>query len=284
MEIKKMMVVGCGQMGHGIAQVGATGGVDVYMLDVSDELVQKGIGMIKNSLARSAQKGKITEEEEKAIGGRLIPIKSYDEARDVDLVIEAVIEDVNVKKKVAEDLDAIMPENVILATTTSALPITEIMSVTKKPERTIGTHFHHPPAVMKLVELVRGYSTSEETVETMVNFLTKMGKIPVPCKDYPGFVTSRVGIIMMNEAINCLAEGVSSPENIDKACVAGFNWPMGPIALVDLVGLETALYVLDDLTQKLGPRFMPSPLLRQMVSAGHFGVKTGKGFYDYSKK
>jgi len=284
MEIKKMMVVGCGQMGYGIAQVCATGGTDVYMYDISDEIVKKAIETIKKSVGTLVQKGKIKEDEAKAIERHLIPIKNYDEAKDVDFVIEAAVEDINVKKKIFKELDAMMPENVILASCSSALPITEITSGTKKPQRTIGTHFHHPPVIMKLVEVVIGYLTSQETVETVINFLTKVGKTPVPCKDYPGFVTSRVGIIMINESIKCLAEGVSTAENIDKACVAGFNWPMGPLKLADLIGLDTCLYVLDDLAKKLGPGFLPSPLLRQMVLAGHLGVKTGKGFFDYSKK
>jgi 3-hydroxybutyryl-CoA dehydrogenase len=284
MEIKKMMVVGCGQMGHGIAQVCAIGGVDVYMCDVSEEIVKKAIEAIKKSLTSLVQKGKIKEDEAKVIERRLIPIKSYGEAKDVNLVIEAAVEDINVKKKIFKELDAMMPEDVILTSCSSALPITEITSGTKKPGRTIGTHFHHPPAIMKLVEVIVGYLTTQETVETVINFLTKVGKTPVPCKDYPGFVTSRVGIIMINEAINCLAEGVSITEDVDRACVAGFNWPMGPLKLADLIGLDTCLYVLDDLAQKLGPRFLPSPLLRQMVLAGHLGVKTGKGFFDYSKK
>lgn len=284
MEIKKVMVVGCGQMGHGIAQVCAVGGVDVYMYDISEEIIKKAVETIKKSVASLVQKGKIKEDEAKGIERHLIPIKSYGEAKDVDLVIEAAVEDINVKKKIFKELDVVIPEYVILASCSSALPITEITSGTKRPERTIGTHFHHPPAVMKLVEVVIGYLTSEETVGTVVNFLNKVGKTPVPCKDYPGFVTSRVGIIMINEAINCLAEGVSTIEDLDRACVAGFNWPMGPLKLADLIGLDTCLYVLDDLTQKLGPRFLPSPLLRQMVLAGHLGVKTGKGFFDYSKK
>jgi 3-hydroxybutyryl-CoA dehydrogenase len=284
MEIKKMMVVGCGQMGHGIAQVCAIGGVDVYMCDVSEEIVKKAIEAIKKSVTSLVQKGKIKEDEAKVIERRLIPIKSYGEAKDVNLVIEAAVEDINVKKKIFKELDAMMPEDVILTSCSSALPITEITSGTKKPGRTIGTHFHHPPAIMKLVEVIVGYLTSQGTVETVINFLTKVGKTPVPCKDYPGFVTSRVGIIMINEAINCLAEGVSITEDVDRACVAGFNWPMGPLKLADLIGLDTCLYVLDDLAQKLGPRFLPSPLLRQMVLAGHLGVKTGKGFFDYSKK
>lgn len=284
MEIKTMMVIGCGQMGHGIAQVCATGGANVYMYDVSEEAIAKGIDAVKKSVGKFARKGKLTEDEAKAIEARLKPVKDYEHAKDVDLVIEAVVEDVEVKKKIFQELDAVMPENVILASCTSALPITEIMSKTRNTHRTVGTHFHHPPAIMRLVEVVKGYMTSDETVEAVIKFLSKVGKLPVPCKDYPGFVTSRVGIIMVNEGINCLAGGVSTAENIDKACAAGFNWPMGPLKLADLIGLDTCLYVLDDLAQKLGPAFIPSPLLRQMVSAGHLGVKTGRGFFDYAQK
>jgi 3-hydroxybutyryl-CoA dehydrogenase len=284
MAIKKMMVVGCGQMGQGIAQVCATGGVAVYMFDVVEDAIKNGIGAINKSVVKLAQKGKISEDDAKAIAKRLIPVSSYQDAKDVDLVIEAVIEDVEVKKKVFEELDAIMPENVILASCTSALPITEIMSKTKKPERTIGTHFHNPPVLMRLVEVAKGYLTSAETVKAVIDFLNSVGKTPVPCKDYPGFVSSRVGIIMVNEGINCLEQGVSSAEDIDKACVAGFNWPVGPLKLADLIGLDTCLYVLEDLAEKLGSAFRPSPLLRQMVSAGHLGMKTGKGFFDYTKK
>lgn len=284
MAIKKMMVVGCGQMGQGIAQVCATGGADVYMFDVVEDAVQNGVAAIKKSVGKLVQKGKMSADDAQAIEKRLIPVSSYQEAKDVGLIIEAVVEDIDVKKKVFKELDAIMPENVILASCTSALPITEIMSQTKKPARTIGTHFHNPPVIMKLVEVAQGYLTSEETVKTVIDFLNSVGKTPVACKDYPGFVTSRVGIIMVNEGINCLEQGVSSAEDIDKACVAGFNWPVGPLKLADLIGLDTCLYVLEDLAEKLGSGFRPSPLLRQMVSAGHLGMKTGKGFFDYTKK
>lgn len=285
MEVRKMMVVGCGQMGHGIAQVCATGGTYVYMYDVVEAAAEKGIDAIKKSVGKFVQKGKLTEGRAKAIEECISPIRSFeDAAQDVDLVIEAVVEDISVKKKIFEQLDRVMPEEVILASCTSALPITEIMSNTKKTHRTVGTHFHHPPVLMRLVEVVQGYMTSDNTVETVINFLSKMGKLPVPCKDYPGFVTSRVGIIMVNEGINCLAAGVSTAENIDTACAAGFNWPMGPLKLADLIGLDTCLHVLDDLAHKLGPAFIPSPLLRQMVSAGQLGVKTGKGFFDYAQK
>jgi|TARA_B100000315_G_scaffold248244_1_gene277905 3-hydroxybutyryl-CoA dehydrogenase len=283
-DIEKVLIVGAGQMGHGIAQVCVTGGAEVKLYDASEEAAGRGHDKILAALARGVEKGRLTDAEMKEIAGRLSLVKSYEEALDVDMVIEAAPENVEIKRKIATDLDALMPENVILATTTSALPITDVMNQTKHPERTIGTHFHHPPVVMKLVEVVNGFSTSPETTKTMIEFLAAVGKAPVPCKDYPGFVSSRVGIIMINEGIHTLADGVSSPEDIDAACRYGFNWPMGPLELSDLIGLETILMILDDLTFKLGDRFRPSPLLRQMVSAGHLGVKVGKGFYDHSKK
>ncbi len=284
MGIEKMMVIGCGQMGHGIAQVCASGGAEVYMYDISEEAIQKGIDAIKKSVTKFAKKGKMTQEQASAVEGRLKATTRYEDAMDVDLVIEAVVEDLDLKRDIFEELDSVMPENVILSSCTSALPITDIMSKTKKTHRTLGTHFHHPPVLMKLVEVAKGYKTDDKVVESVITFLAKVGKIPVPCLDSPGFVTSRVGIIMVREGIRCLAEGVSTAENIDKACVAGYNWPMGPLTLADLIGLDTCLYVLDDLATRLGPEFLPPPLLRQMVSAGDLGVKTGKGFFDYTGK
>lgn len=284
MEIKKVLVVGCGQMGHGIAQVCATGGAQVYMYDASREAAERGLGKIKASLARAVQKGALEGAKASAIEGRLSIVNSYEEAAGVDMCIEAAIENIDVKRKIATDLDAIMGENVILATTTSALPITDVTNKTKHPERTIGTHFHHPPVVMRLVEIVAGFYTKPEVSKAVISFLAGAGKVPVPCKDFPGFVSSRVGIQMINEGIHTLYEGVSSKEDIDAACEHGFNWPMGPLRLADLIGLETILMILDDLTFKMGPRFMPSPLLRQMVAAGRLGQKVGKGFYDYSGK
>ncbi|MDT3683750.1 MAG: 3-hydroxyacyl-CoA dehydrogenase family protein [Pseudorhodoplanes sp.] len=284
MEINKVLVVGCGQMGHGIAQVCATGGAQVYMYDVSRPAAERGLAKIKESLARSVQKGKLEAAKAADIEARLALVDSYDAAAGVDMCVEAAIENIDVKRKIATELDAIMGENVILATTTSALPITEVTNKTKHPERTIGTHFHHPPVVMRLVEIVNGYYTSPEVTETVIKFLAKAGKVPVPCKDYPGFVSSRVGIQMINEGIHALYEGVSKPEDIDAACEHGFNWPMGPLRLADLIGLETILMILEDMTAKMGSRFMPSPLLRQMVAAGRLGQKVGKGFYTYAEK
>ncbi|MBI4968979.1 MAG: 3-hydroxybutyryl-CoA dehydrogenase [Rhodospirillales bacterium] len=284
MNIKKVLVVGCGQMGHGIAQVCATGGAQVFMYDVSKANAERGLAKIKDSLTRSVEKGKLDAAKAKAIGDRLSLVDSYEAAQGVDLCIEAAIENIDVKRKIATDLDAIMAPNVILATTTSALPITEVTNKTKHPERTIGTHFHHPPVVMRLVEIVNGYYTKPEVTKAVIEFLAGAGKVPVPCKDYPGFVSSRIGIQMINEGIHTLYEGVSSPENIDAACEHGFNWPMGPLRLADLIGLETILVILDDLAAKMGPRFLPSPLLRQMVAAGRLGQKAGKGFYEYASK
>ncbi len=284
MDVKKMMVIGCGQMGAGIAQVCAMGGSEVLMYDLDENAQQKGRDAILKSVAKFASKGKISEDDAKAIEGRLKLIKSYDEAKDVDLVIEAAVENVAIKQKIFKELDEVMPENVILASCTSALPSTEIMNQTKHTHRTIGTHFHNPPVLMKLVEVAKGRRTSDETVVETIKYLTSVGKLPVPCMDYPGFVTSRVGIAMVNEGIRCLEQGIGTAEDIDRACKAGFNWPMGPLSLADLIGLDTCLYVLEDLNDKLGSSFLPPPLLRQLVQAGDLGFKTGKGFFDYSNK
>ncbi|MDO8784619.1 MAG: 3-hydroxyacyl-CoA dehydrogenase NAD-binding domain-containing protein, partial [Syntrophales bacterium] len=259
-----------------------TTGSEVYLKDVSLDLSKKGAKNIEKSLNRSVEKGKISADKCKEILSRLKPIENYSEAQDIDFAIEAAIEKIEVKKKIFKELDEAMPEKTIIGSCTSALSVTDMAAVTKRPQKCIGVHFHHPPVQMELVEIIKGYSTEDEVEKLVIEYLAKAGKVPVPCKDYPGFVSSRVGIIMINEGIQTLADGVSTVENIDKACVAGFKWPMGPLALADLIGLDTCLMGLEDMYNRLGDRFKPSPLLRQMVYSGNLGVKTGKGFYDYS--
>jgi len=283
-EIKKVMVIGAGQMGNGIAQVSAQTGWDTVLYDISMELVDKGLAVIANNLKRDVSKGKKTEEEMNAIMARLKPSVSLEDAADADLVIEAIVENFDIKKKVFEQLDAIAPAHAILATNTSSLPITQIAATTKRPEKVIGMHFMNPVPVMKLVEIIRGLATSDEVYQIIEDASIKMGKVPVWCKDVPGFVSNRVLQVMINEALWELYEGVAPAENIDNIMKLGMNHPMGPLALADLIGLDTILSILNVMYTGYGdPKYRPSPLLRQYVQAGWLGRKTGKGIYDYSK-
>ncbi|GAV23599.1 3-hydroxybutyryl-CoA dehydrogenase [Carboxydothermus pertinax] len=282
MDIKKIMVVGAGQMGSGIAQVAAQAGFETVLHDLNFDIVNKGLETIKKSLAKFVEKGKITEAEKNEILGRIKPSDSLKNAADCDLVIEAVVEKMEVKAKIFAELDQIVPPHAILATNTSSLPITEIAAVTKRPERVIGMHFMNPVPLMKLVEVIRGLQTSDEVYKVIEELSRKMDKVPVECKDVPGFVSNRVLQVMINEAIWCLYEGVASVEGIDTIMKLGMNHPMGPLALADLIGLDTVLAILEVLYQGYGdPKYRPCPLLRQYVKAGWLGRKTGRGFYSY---
>ena len=284
MEIKKVMVVGAGQMGNGIAQVSAQTGWETVLYDISMELAEKGLANIKNNLQRDVSKGRKTEEEMNAILARIKPSISLEDAADVDLVIEAIVENFDIKKKVFEQLDAIAPPHAILASNTSSLPITQIAATTKRPEKVIGMHFMNPVPVMRLVEIIRGLATSDEVYQIVEDASKKMGKVPVWCKDVPGFVSNRVLQVMINEALWELYEGVAPAENIDNIMKLGMNHPMGPLALADLIGLDTILSILNVMYTGYGdPKYRPSPLLRQYVQAGWLGRKTGRGIYDYSK-
>ncbi len=282
MEIKKMMVVGAGQMGGGIAQVAAQAGIETIQYDITMELVDKGRAVIERNLTNNVKKGKKTEEEKAAILGRIKPSINLEDAADCDLVVEAIIENFEIKKKVFSQLDKIAPPHAILASNTSSLPITQIAACTNRPEQVIGMHFMNPVPVMKLVEVIRGLMTSDEVYKTIEEASIKMGKVPVWCKDVPGFVSNRVLQVMINEALWCLYEGVAPAQNIDDIMKMCANHPMGPIQLADFIGLDTVLAILEVLYEGYGdPKYRPSPLLKQYVQAGRLGKKVGKGFYDY---
>ncbi len=284
MEIKKVMVIGAGQMGGGIAQVSAQAGFHTVQYDINMDLVNKGLALIKKNLAREVEKGKRSQEDADSVFGRIKPSISLEDAADCDLIVEAIVENFDIKKKVFEELDRIAPPHAILASNTSSLPITQIAAVTKRPGQVIGMHFMNPVPVMKLVEVIRGLATTDEVYNTIEEASIKMGKTPVWCKDVPGFISNRVLQVMINEALWELYEGVAPAENIDNIMKLGMNHPMGPCALADLIGLDTVLAILNVMYTGYGdPKYRPSPLLKQYVQAGWLGRKVGKGIFDYSK-
>lgn len=285
MAIKKVGVVGCGIMGGGIAQVCAQSGYEVTVSEINDDLLNKGMKVIKGNLAKSVEKGKLSKEEEAAIAGRLKGTTKVEDFGDRDLVIEAATENMNIKKKIFADLDRSAAPNVVLATNTSCLSVTEVAMATKRPDKVIGTHFFNPVPVMKLLEIVTTIVSSQETFNTAKAFGQSLGKTVIVAKDTPGFIANRIAMPMSIEAIKVYEEGIASKEDIDNALVYGYNHPMGPLALADLVGLDTLLYVCDSIYAEFkDPRWAPPLLLRRMVTAGQLGRKTGKGFYDYTKK
>jgi len=282
MEVRRVFVAGAGQMGSGIAQVAAQAGLQVTMQDIAPEFLDRGMATIRRNLARSVEKGRITREEQQAILERLQTTLNLEAAAEADVVVEAIVENLQAKKDLFSELDRVCPAATILASNTSSLPITELAASTKRPDRFIGMHFMNPVPVMQLVEVVRGHLTSDETHAVIRDLAVRMGKTPVTVQDYPGFVANRVLFPMINEAIYCLMEGVASAEDIDTVMRLGMNHPMGPLALADLIGLDTCLAILETLYRGLGdPKYRPCPLLRRMVSAGLLGRKTGRGFYTY---
>ncbi|MGQ9002955.1 3-hydroxybutyryl-CoA dehydrogenase [Bacillus subtilis] len=285
MEIKQIMVAGAGQMGSGIAQTAADAGFYVRMYDVNPEAAEAGLKRLKKQLDRDAEKGKRTETEVKSVISRISISQTLEEAEHADIVIEAIAENMAAKTEMFKTLDRICPPHTILASNTSSLPITEIAAVTNRPQRVIGMHFMNPVPVMKLVEVIRGLATSEETALDVMALAEKMGKTPVEVNDFPGFVSNRVLLPMINEAIYCVYEGVAKPEAIDEVMKLGMNHPMGPLALADFIGLDTCLSIMEVLHSGLGDsKYRPCPLLRKYVKAGWLGKKSGRGFYDYEER
>ena len=284
MEIKKISIVGAGQMGSGIAEVAINSGFQVLMRDVNQGAIEKGTNRIMSDLERLVQKGKMTGEEKEGALKRLATTTRLEDLRDSDFIIEAATEQVSLKGEIFRTLDEITRKEAILASNTSSISITRIASFTKRPDRVIGMHFFNPAPVMKLIEIVRGLATSDETFHTTKEISLKLGKTPLEANDLPGFVSSRLIFSYMNEAIYCLYEGVGKAEDIDSIMKMGANHPMGPLAIADFVGLDTVLSVMKVLQEAFGDKYRPCPLLYKYVEAGYLGVKAGRGFYRYGEK
>ena len=282
MVINKIMVIGAGQMGGGIAQVAAQAGLTVVLNDIDATLVNNRVAFIDKTLSRNVEKGRITEDEKQEALARLIPSTDLQDADDVDFVVEAASEKMEIKAQIFRKLDEIARPGVILATNTSSLPITEIAAVTGRPESVIGMHFMNPVPVMTLVEVIRGIATSNEVYQTVEDLAKSMGKTPVEVNDYPGFISNRVLMPMINEAIYCVYEGVAETEAVDQVMKLGMNHPMGPLTLADFIGLDTCLAIMEVLYEGFADsKYRPCPLLRKMVKAGWLGKKSGQGFYTY---
>lgn len=282
MAIQKVLVIGAGQMGSGIAQVCAQAGFDVKLNDRAEEFFERGLATITKNLSRDVEKGRKTEEEKTEILGRITKSLDISDASDVDIVIEAAVENMEIKQQIFKQLDEITPKHAILATNTSSLPITEIAAVTNRPEQVIGMHFMNPVPVMKLVEIIRGLATSDEVYKDIEDMTKKLSKVPVEVNDFPGFVSNRILMPMINEAIYTLYEGVATKEAIDDVMKLGMNHPMGPLQLADFIGLDTCLYIMEILHDGFGDsKYRPCPLLRKYVKAGWLGKKSGRGFYVY---
>lgn len=282
MNIKKIGVIGAGQMGNGIAQVAAQSGFEVIMNDIAQEFLDKGMNTITRNLDRSVKKERITEEQKAEVLSRISTSVGMEAFSDADLVVEAAPENIDLKRKIFTALDEITPAHTILASNTSSISITLIASVTKRPEKVIGMHFMNPVPVMKLIEVIKGIATDDETNTTILELSKAMGKTPVEVNDYPGFVANRILLPMLNEAMYAVFEGVATPEAVDSVMKLGMNHPMGPLALADLIGLDTCLHIMEVLHEGFSDsKYRPCPLLKKMVDAGYLGRKSGRGFYTY---
>jgi 3-hydroxybutyryl-CoA dehydrogenase len=282
MEVKTFGVVGAGQMGNGIAQVAAMSGLQVIMSDIKDEFVQKGLQNITSILSRNVEKGKMSAEEKDAVLGRIKTTTNLKDMASADFVVEAATENEPIKFQIFRDLDSFCPPHAILSSNTSSIPIGRIASQTKRPDKVIGMHFMNPVPVMKLVEVIRALTTSDETFKLTWDLSVKFGKTPAESSDYPGFIANRVLMPMINEAVYCLYHGVGTKEDIDTVMRLGMNHPMGPLALADLIGLDTCLAIMETLFDGFrDSKYRPCPLLRKYVEAGWVGRKVGRGFYEY---